>query len=88
MQAKGEKASTQWLIPRVNRPRGVDLVKALREGVLTPADYIETIGGCRTCDDPAVCARLSEGEAGRETLSEPAAAGCRNAALVRELRAF
>jgi hypothetical protein len=88
MQSKAEDTSTQWLIPRVDRPTGLDLVKALRDGVLTPEDYLQTVSGCRSCDDPAACARWIEEQDSAAAAPGLAAAGCRNAALVTELRAL
>lgn len=86
MRVKADTISSQWLIPRVDRPRGLDLAQALRDGVLTPQDYVETVSGCRRCDDPAACARWIEDMKTSGDAPELTAAVCRNAALVAELR--
>lgn len=92
MKSDEVTASAQWLIPQVTKPSGVDLAQALRDGVLTPADYLETVRGCRSCDDPEACARwLEDVQAhGKAEGHAPAltATFCTNAPLVLELRAL
>lgn len=88
MRVKSDTMSSQWLIPRVDRPKGLDLAQALKDGVLTPKDYVETVSGCRICGDPAACARWIEDMQTSGQATELTAAVCRNAALVAELRAL
>lgn len=70
-----------WLGREGGRGAGRDLRRAVTEGVILASDYERTVGRCRSCSDPEVC----RGWLAANAPGQPA--GCRNAALIAELRA-
>jgi hypothetical protein len=76
-----ERRARFWLGREGGRGAGRDLRRAVAEGVILASDYERTVSRCRSCGDPEVCRTWLAANA-------PAApAGCRNAALIAELRA-
>ncbi len=80
MSTKGETRAFFWLAPGEVRTAAGGLRKALNEGVLPAQDYLNSVTGCQTCGDPAVCHSA--------IAANDVPASCRNAQLIAELKAI
>jgi len=87
MQQLGDARRHFFLTLARARAHGVDLGEALREGLISPQDYADTITRCRSCDAPDICAQWIERVQGGDALAPPPAF-CRNADLLAELGRF
>lgn len=79
MSAKGETRAFFWLAPGEVRTAAGGLRKALNDGVLPAQDYLDSMTGCQSCADPAVCLTA--------IAANDVPTSCRNAQLITELKA-
>lgn len=55
MQTLGDLRTHFWKTVAMGKTCGVDLQAAIREGILTEADYADAITRCRGCPEPESC---------------------------------
>ncbi len=79
MQTAQDTRPQYWLTLDMARSRGIDLPRALVDGIVTRAEYAEALVRCRTCADPRACRDWLAGSA-------EVPQGCRNGPLFDELR--
>lgn len=54
-QSRSNKKDQFWKTETMARACGVDLSAAIREGILTEADYALAVERCRRCPEPDLC---------------------------------
>ncbi|MBF9034103.1 hypothetical protein HKCCE2091_07615 [Rhodobacterales bacterium HKCCE2091] len=82
IQPLGEERAHYWMVQRMARATGTDLVRAFDEGALSPDQWAATVGNCRGCGWTEGCDHWLDGERG---VPRPVPQACPNAALFERL---
>lgn len=71
MMPLGAQIEHFWLVQRMAKARGVDLVAAMAAGDLTQADWAQMITQCRGCTWGQGCAKWLDSHAGSSDQVSP-----------------
>lgn len=82
MKPLGEQRRHFWLLQRMARKTGVDLVRAFDGAAMSGADWAETVRNCRTCDWTEGCEVWLRGGEAAQVPPKP----CRNRARLAVLK--
>ena len=85
LQPLGDVSQHFWLVKRMARVSGADLVSALHDCDITTAEWAAMVMRCRGCDCVEGCKSwLSQAEL--SGADQPAPDGCRNRETLNQLR--
>ncbi|MBP0482446.1 DUF6455 family protein [Sagittula salina] len=84
----GDEMEHYWLVQRVAKATGIDLVQAMERGVLEQARWAEIVTSCRSCHWTDGCARWLEAHTeAKDAEDRPLPGPCLNRRRLAQVKA-